>query len=102
MDEQDRNELHAAVARIEALERFMREHTEAESARARRLENANTALRAEMTENTQMTKTLVDFVTAYKATKLVGRFAGRLLMFVALVGGGLATMLIALKTGRLP
>jgi hypothetical protein len=109
MHEQDREELHAAVARIAALEDFMREHTRTESARVKRLEEAHVALQAEVSENTKVTnatkadtKTLVDFVAAYKATKLVGGLASRLLMYVSLVGGGLAAIFVALKTGRLP
>jgi hypothetical protein len=109
MHEQDREELHAAVARIAALEDFMREHTRTESARVKRLEEAHAELRAEVSENTQITKasradlkTLVDFVTAYKATKMVGGFAARVVMYIALAGGGLAAIFVALKTGRLP
>ncbi len=79
------------------------------AARVSALEAGHAELAAKVDENTRVTTSiksdtahLVDFVQAYKATKLVGGIAGQFLLWLALVGGGLAGMWAAWKTGGKP
>jgi hypothetical protein len=94
---------------VAALEVFMQEHTASESAVVRSLKEAQTALQVEVAENTKTTNAVKDdttvvreFVQAYRAVNMLGGLATRALLWLALVGGGLAAMWVALKTGKLP
>jgi phage shock protein A len=105
-------DLRSIATRVKGLENFMKEHTEQEvghAASLKALETAHLALVSEVAENTKTTNAikadtamLREFVQTYRAMSMLGRVATRVLMWLSLVGGGMAAMWVALKTGRLP
>lgn len=73
------------------------------------LEESHLHMKAELEENTRATKSvksdtalLVEFVSAYRMTTIVGRALGQFLLWVALVTGGLAATWMAWKSGGKP
>ena len=71
------------------------------------LEESHEHIKAELSQNTTMTKAiktdtaaLVDFAQAYQATTLVGKALGRFMVWLSLIAGGIAAVWAAWKTGR--
>lgn len=109
MRTEEREELQALGIRVGDLEKFMRDHTREESARVKALEAAQLALKADMAGNTASTNqildntsALIEFIDAYKATKLVGQITSKAVMYLAVLGAAIATIWYSVKVGKLP